>query len=389
MGKLVIKPRSRLFRGHSWAYKADIERTMGDCIPGEVVDMKDTRGREAGCAIYNPASNIVARRISFRGQSLTPEFFVSRFERALEYRKSLGIDLRLCRLVWSEADGLPGLIVDRYGDHIVFQALTLAFGKREEMIVEAIKQVFDPKSITARNDANVRKIEGLEVGKATLFGTTPPPFDIEWSGMHFQVDVMEGHKTGLYLDQLDNYRAVAAFASGRRVLDTFCNQGGFAQACALAGATETLALDASGSALALADLNAKASGAKITLVEGNAFDWLKSADMRDEKFDLIILDPPSFTRSMANVDDALRGYKELHLRALKMLNRNGLLATFSCSHHIAVGEFADCIQDAAADAKRTLRLRSRLGQRADHPVLLGTPETEYLRGYIFEVCSSW
>jgi 23S rRNA (cytosine1962-C5)-methyltransferase len=302
---------------------------------------------------------------------------------------SLGIDTTVCRVVWSESDGLPGLIVDRYGDHIVYQTLTLAFGQREDMIITALREVFNPVSITARNDANVRLAEGMEVGKKTVFGFTPKPFSIQVAGLTLQVDVMEGQKTGLYIDQIDNYLAVASMAKGRRVLDCFSNQGGFAQACALAGAAEVTALDVSGPALRLAEANAQAAGVKIHTIEANAFDWLKKNEAAGAKYDLIVLDPPSFTRTKASVNDALRGYKEIHLRAIKMLAPGGRLATFSCSHHVSLGEFYKSCLDAMVDAKKTLRLTARYEQRRDHPIIAGLSETEYLRGYAFELLPSW
>ncbi len=240
-----------------------------------------------------------------------------------------------------------------------------------------------------RNDATVRLAEGMELEKKTVHGETPAPFSLKSGGIAFHVDVMEGQKTGLYLDQIDNYQQVAKRAKGRRMLDAFCNQAGFAQACSLAGATDVTALDVSEPALKLAEANAQASGATFRTVAANAFDWLKQAESQGEKFDLIVLDPPSFTRNKGSVNDALRGYKEIHLRALKMLEPGGILATFSCSHHISLGEFYKCALDAAVDAKRTMRLIERYGQRADHPILVGIPETEYLRGYAFEVVGSW
>ncbi|MDB6074603.1 MAG: putative SAM-dependent methyltransferase, partial [Verrucomicrobiaceae bacterium] len=336
-----------------------------------------------------PKSQIVARRFSFRRQHLDQDFFKRRIERAVKVRNELGIDTNLCRLVWSESDGLPGLIVDRYGDHIVLQTLTLAMGLREELIVQALIEVLNPKSITARNDAPVRKAEGMEVEKKMLFGEQPGPFPIQSAGMTFQIDVWEGQKTGLYLDQIDNYQHVAKHAKGKRVLDCFSNQGGFAQACALAGAAEVTAVDASAPANEQAQANATASGVNIKFVTDNAFDFLKDSDKKGDKYDLIILDPPSFTKTKGSVNDAMRGYKEIHLRAMKMMEPGGILMTFSCSHHVSTGDFYANIRDAAVDAKRSLRLIERYSQRPDHPILVGIPETEYLRGYAVQIIASW
>jgi len=389
MPTLVVQPRSRLFHGHDWVYASDVKIVTGNPEPGDEVILNDLRGKPLGSAIYNPRSQIVARRYSFRRQHLDADFFKRRIERAMNVRNSLGIDTNLCRLVWSESDGLPGLIVDRYGDHLVLQTLTLAMSLREELIVTALRELLNPVSITARNDASVRKAEGMEVGKNMLFGEQPAPFQMQSAGMTFQIDVWEGQKTGLYLDQIDNYQLVAKHAKGRRVLDCFSNQGGFAQACALAGASEVTAVDASESANLQAQTNATASGLTIKFVTDNAFDFLKDSEKKGDKYDLIILDPPSFTKTKNSVNDAMRGYKEIHLRAMKMLEPGGIIMTFSCSHHVSTGEFYANIRDAAVDAKRSLRLIERYSQRPDHPILVGIPETEYLRGYAVQVIASW
>jgi 23S rRNA (cytosine1962-C5)-methyltransferase len=389
MPSLFVKPRSRLFHGHDWVYASDVDHTTGAPLPGDVVTLKDRNQRVLGAAIYNPKSQIVARRFSFRDMDLNHEFFTSRITRAVNYRNGLDINQNLCRLIWSESDGLPGVILDRYNNHLVLQTLTLAMGMRQDLIVQVLREVLSPESITVRNDVNVRLIEGLPSEKATVFGTTPPPFSVNHAGITLQVDIMEGQKTGLYLDQLDNYLSVGKRAKGRRVLDCFSNQGGFAQACAVGGATEVSALDASEPALALASANAAASGLNLQTIAANAFDWLKAAEQRDEKYDLIILDPPSFSRSKGTVTGALRGYKEIHLRAIKMLAPDGILSTFSCSHHISLGEFYKTILDAAVDARKTLRLVERHGQRTDHPIIAGIPETEYLRGYTFQLVAGW
>lgn len=389
MSALTVQPRSRLFHGHEWVYASDVKNTIGEPQPGEVVALRDVKGRPLGSAIYNPKSQIVARRFSFRRQDLDTEFFLRRIERALNYRKSLPIDQNLCRLVWSESDGLPGVIVDRYGDHLVLQTLTLAMAQRQDLIVDALRQLLDPKSITARNDAPIRKAEGLELEKLMLHGLAPKPFTIETGKLNFQVDLFEGQKTGLYLDQLDNYAAVARYAKGRRVLDCFTNQGGFAQACALAGAKEVIAVDVSEPAVNMARQNAKNAGVSIDVRVENVFDFLKNEEKGGSIYDLIVLDPPSFTKSKQSLHDAMRGYKEIHLRALKMLEPGGVLATFSCSHHVSGGDFRAMIASAAVDAKRSLRQLSVYTQRPDHPIITGIPETEYLRGYALDVMGGW
>lgn len=390
MSSLVIQPRARIFHGHDWVYATEVKGRTGDPQPGDVVTLKDVRGRPLGSAIYNPQSQIIARRFSFRAQDLDLDFFKRRIQRAVAYRESLGIDLKLCRLVWSESDGLPGLIVDRYGEHLVIQTLTLALDQRQALIVQALVELLGPASIIERNEASVRKAEGMELRKGAVHGQPPAAaVELRHGGIVFKVDLLEGQKTGLYLDQLDNYHEVARFAKGRSVLDCFTNQGGFAQACALAGAAKTKAVDSSEPAIAVARSNAATAGADIDFVTANCFDFLKESEARGDTYDLIVLDPPSFTKTKQSINDALRGYKEIHLRALKMLRPGGILSTFSCSHHINRRDFHQMIVDAAVDARRTLRQRATHAQRADHPVIAGLPETEYLRGFSFEVIASW
>lgn len=386
---LIIKSRCRIFHGHDWIYASDVDKYRGAPQPGEIVALKSEKGRFLGSAIFNSNSQIVARRFSFRKEDLDHEFFVRRLERALDYRKTLPLDQTVCRVLWSEADGVPGVVVDRYGDHVVLQTLTLAMDQRKDVIVSAIKQVLNPKSIVERNDTLIRVPEGLPQVKSMLFGSEPAPFSIKVGKLTMNVDLMDGQKTGLYLDQLDNYAKVAHFAKGRRVLDCFTNQGGFAQACALAGAAEVIAVDSSEAALHQAHLNATAAGVRLNLQCSNVFDFLKDAELHEQKFDLVILDPPSFTRTKSSITAALRGYKEIHLRALQMLEPGGILVTFTCSHHITGGDLRQVIMGAGADARRSLRRVDSYGQRADHPIVCGIPETEYLRGYAVEVMGAW
>jgi len=389
MPSLSIQPRARLFHGHVWVYATEIKGRFGDPQPGDVVQLQDARGKPLGSAIYNPKSQISARLFSYRRQDLDLDFFTRRIERAMRARESSGVDMQLCRLVWSESDGLPGVIIDRYGDCLVLQTLTLAMAQRQDLIVEAMKNLLSPRCIVQRNEGNVRKAEGLDLIKGPVFGDAPTPFVVRHEGSAFHVDILEGQKTGLYLDQLDNYQLVAKLAKGRRVLDCFTNQGGFAQACALAGAAEVTAVDISEPAIATAKANAEISGAQVNFIAANCFDFLKHQESTGVTYDLIILDPPSFTKSKATVDGAMRGYKEIHLRAMKMLQPGGIFATFSCSHHVSHGEFHASIEDAAVDARKTLRRVAMYTQRPDHPILATIPETEYLTGYAYEVVASW
>ena len=382
MAGLVIKPRSRIFHGHDWVYASEIKKSFGNPQPGEVISLKDFKDKPLGSAIYNPRSQIVARRFSRRKQELDREFFLRRLQLAFSLRQRLPVDASLCRLAWSESDGLPGLIIDRYGPHLVMQTLTLAMDQRIDLITEALRELLNPDSIVIRNDSPMRKAEGLEPACFVAHGENPDPVSLETGGLRFEANLLAGQKTGLYLDQLDSYERIASLAQGKRVLDCFSNQGGFGLACARAGAASVTCVDISSEAVSAVRNNARLNSLEVDAVEANAFDYLKSCE---ETFDLIILDPPSFTRSKKALGDALRGYKEIHLRALKLLNHDGYLATFSCSHHVNRELFLSNLRDAAVDTRRTLRLVESYCQRADHPILPTIPETEYLKGFCFQL----
>ena len=385
MAGLIIAPRARIFHGHEWVYATEIRKTFGDPAPGDVVTLKDFRDRPLGSAIYNPLSQIVARRFSRRRQDLDADFFTRRIRQAADYRQRAGIDPALCRVVWSESDGIPGLIVDRYGEHLSVQTLTLAMDQRKELIRDALVALFGPRSIVLRNDSPFRKAEGMEPGIEMLHGEIPGPFTVSANGLTFEIDLFDGQKTGLYLDQLDAHARIARLAPGKRVLDCFTNQGGFALACARAGATCVTAIDVSATACHAARHNAQLNGLSIEVLEHNVFDFLKQAE---PQYDLIILDPPSFTRNKKTLMDAMRGYKEIHLRALRLLEKGGILSTFCCSHHASRELFLENLTEASVDAKKSLRLLAEHSQRADHPMLVALPETGYLKGFTVEVIAT-
>ncbi len=393
MAGIVVKPRARLYHGHEWVYSSEVKKIFGDPAPGDVVSLKDFKDRPLGTGIFNPRSQIVVRRFSRQRQDLDLDFFRRRIERALAYRKTLDFPLNAARLVWSESDGLPGVVVDRYGDHLVLQTLTLAMDQRKGLIVEALQEVLEPAGIVERNDSPIRKAEGLEPLKGVLVGGDPTASSVEVTvgaeGLTYRVDLLGGQKTGLYLDQLVNHQAVARLAPGRRVLDVFSHQGAFALACKKAGARSVTAVEISEGAVEIARENARQNGLEVEFVVANAFDHLRELESRDARFDLVILDPPSFTRNKGGVAGALRGYKEIHLRALKLLDRDGILATFSCSHHIDERAFHQLIAEAAVDARVTLRRVDTYSQRADHPVIATLPETEYLRGLAYQSIGGW
>ena len=389
MAGIVIKPRARIFHGHDWVYSSEIRKIFGEPKPGEVISLKDFRDRPLGTAIYNPDSQIVARRISRRKQKLDAEFFERRIGQAIELRERSGIDPRLARIVWSESDGLPGVVVDRYGDHIVLQTLTLAMYLNRELIAKVLVDLLKPESVILRNDSPMLAAEGIEEEITIMHGEKPDPFVVEAptveGGVKFEIDLLDGQKTGLYLDQLDAHREIAKLATGKRVLDCFCTHGGFALACAKAGAASVTAVESSEPAIAAALRNAELNGVEINAVKHNAFDYLKHCE---EQYDIVILDPPSFTKNKKSLNNAMRGYKEIHLRGLKLLDKDGIMATYCCSHHATRELFLDNIVSASVDAKKSLRMVASHGQRLDHPVLPAIPETEYLKGFVFQLMPS-
>jgi 23S rRNA (cytosine1962-C5)-methyltransferase len=395
MAGLVVKPRARILHGHDWVFSGEVLKAFGNPADGEVISLKDGKDHLIGSAIYNSKSQIVARRFSRRRQDLDLDFFQRRIAQATEYRKRRGVDLRLCRLVWSESDGLPGMIVDRYGDHAVLQTLTLAMDMRKAVIVEALKAASESpalQSIIERNDAPVRRAEGMELQVGVLLGEAPSgPVVIEINGtperasLQLEIDLMHAQKTGFYLDQLGHYETVARYAPERRVLDCFASQGAFALACARAGATKVTAVEASADSIASARRNGERNQLSVEWIEQDVFQFLRAAEKAEAEYDLIILDPPSFTKTKGGLHDALRGYRELHVRAFKLLSRDGVLATFSCSHHVSETIFNQTIADALVDARRSARRLHRFEQALDHPVLPTLPETEYFKGVLLEM----
>ncbi len=385
MGGLVVKPRARILHGHDWVFSGEVLKVFGSPNDGDVISLKDGRDHLLGSALYNSKSQIVARRFSRRKQDLDLDFFQRRIGQAVAYRARRGIDPRLCRLVWSESDGLPGVIVDRYGDVLVLQTLTLAMDRRKELIVRALLDVVGELAILERNDAPVRRAEGMELQSGILAGAAPDEVAIEVAGLQLHVDLRHAQKTGFYLDQLPHYALVAAHAADRRVLDCFSSQGGFALACARAGAREVVGVEANADSIGAAEQNAARNSLTIRWLEQDVFQFLREAEKAAEKFDLVILDPPSFTKNKGGLHDALRGYKELHVRAFHLLAPNGLLATFSCSHHVGPEVFETMIADALVDARRSARRLRRFEQALDHPVLPTLPETEYFRGALLEM----
>ena len=389
MGGIIIRPRAHILHGHEWVYGTEVLKTFGSPEDGDVISIKDGRDKMLGSAIYNSKSQIVARRFSRRRQDLDAEFFQRRIERANGFRDSLGIDPLVRRVLWSESDGLPGVIIDRFGPVATLQTLTMAMDQRRDLIAAAVQQVLGVESVVERNDSSSRKLEGLEVRTGTLLGPESGAFEISVAGMRFHLDPIHGQKTGFYLDQTASYRQVAAWSKGKRVLDCFSNQGAFAIACAQAGAAEVTAVESGKENLPRIEANAALNGVYLKVVGADVFEFLSSAARREEEYDFIILDPPPFTRTRKGIADALRGYRELHLKAAQLLSKEGLLATFSCSHHVSAEEFGGSVAEGFADARRTARQLQTYSQSPDHPILLGFPESEYLKGFLYGMTASF
>jgi 23S rRNA (cytosine1962-C5)-methyltransferase len=392
MAGIVVKPRARILHGHDWVFSSEVLKVFGNPADGDVISLKDGKDHLIGSALYNSKSQIVARRFSRRKQDLDLDFFRRRIAQAAEYRARRGVDPQLCRVVWSESDGLPGVVIDRYGEHFVLQTLTLAMDMRKELIAHAVIELFGAKNIIERNDAPIRRAEGLELRTGVLEGPAPPgPILIEINGtpqrtsLQLEVDLLHGQKTGFYLDQRENYEIVARNAQGRRVLDCFTNQAAFALACAHAGANEVTGVEANSESIAVAQKNAQRNHLQVELKEQDVFQFLREAGKAEAQYDLIVLDPPSFTKKKAGLRDAMRGYRDLHVRAFKLLSRDGVLATFSCSHHVSENAFAHMITNALVDARRSARRLRRFEQAPDHPVLPTLPETEYFKGVLLEM----
>jgi 23S rRNA (cytosine1962-C5)-methyltransferase len=391
----MLKPgdADRVVAGHPWIYHGSVLRLSAQAGDGELVQVKDHRQRLLGVGFYNSKSKINVRVLSPDRIEVDQHFFDERIAAALAVRKRHLPNASSFRVVNAESDFLTGLIVDKYEDVIVIQISALGMEKRKSMIVAALQKIFSPRAIMERSDVASRKFEGLEEANGLIAGELSGPVTVNLNGIKFETDILGGHKTGMYLDQQTSYQAVAQFAKGANVLDCFSFLGGFGLHAARAGAKQVLMLDQSADAVAASLRNAEANGLKenISAEAINVFDWLKANtavkphERVIPRFDLIVLDPPSFTRNRASVGDALRGYKEIHIRALKLLKPGGALATFCCSHHVDGATFQDVILSAAYDTRRILRRVATYSQSPDHPVIPMIPETEYLKGYAFEL----
>ena len=384
IASLKLKPsaNSRVLAGHPWVFANECVELLPAAHDGGVVECRDAKGRFLGSGIYNSKSQIVWRRLSRERVELDEAYLRAALTRALERRATTG---EFKRLVWSESDDLPGVVVDRFGDTLVAQIQTLAMEQRAATISDLLAELARPGEIIFRNDANIRKLEGLPVEVHTRSGANWEPRWMNIDGINYWLDLQGGQKTGFYLDQRHQHAAVAKYAAGKRVLDAFCNQGSFALHCARAGATSVRGLDSAFDAVGQAKKNAERNGLTVDFVAANVFDWFTSQREAEPAWDLIILDPPPFAKSKSALEGALRGYKEINLRAMKALTPGGILATYVCSHHMQDAQLREVLAEAAADAKRRVHVIEWCHQPLDHPVLVTMPESEYLRGYILRV----
>ena len=395
LSTVLLRPgeADRILAGHPWIYRGSIDRLTRPAADGDIVQVKDHRQRFLGVGFYNSKSKINVRVLDSERTPIDESFFEQRIRTALAHRRKHMPNATSFRVANAESDFLSGLIVDKYEDVLVLQTSALGMDQRKETLVRLLKKIFSPKAIVERNEMASRKFEGLPDANGVLVGNLDGTLPVRMNQLTFEVDLLHGHKTGCYLDQQLNSELVARFAKGGQVLDCFTFLGGFALHAARAGAAHVHGIDQSADAIAAAGRNASSNGLadRCSFLVGNVFDWLKeqTKTAAHEKvvprFDLIILDPPSFTRNRAAIPDALRGYKEIHLRALKLLKRGGTLATFCCSHHIDALTFQEVILEAAFDARRLLRRIETYSQSPDHPIVPSIPETEYLKGCAFEV----
>jgi len=367
-----------------WVYRSDISQA-NDVLPGSVVEVSDEHGKFVGTAFYSTASQIAVRLISREKVGDLNALLRERIRAAVGYRERFVRNSDAYRVIFSEADFLPGLIVDRYNDLLSFQVLTQAMDAEavRETILSELTEQLHPAAIAERVDAKIRELEQLPERQSGLVRGNQASTVFAMNGVKFHYDVSEGQKTGAFLDQRENYAAAASYARGQ-ALDVFCYHGGFALHLAKAGCKVT-GIDSSRPALEIADRNATLNGQGIEWIEGNAFDVLRDYARDSAKYDLIVLDPPAFAKSKRDVETALRGYKELNLRALKMLKPEGILVTCSCSYHVSAADLLATVAEASRDAHRELRLLENRAQSKDHPILTGVPETGYLKSMIFYV----
>ncbi|MDD4716657.1 MAG: class I SAM-dependent rRNA methyltransferase [Eubacteriales bacterium] len=384
----VINGRQKkLFGGHPWVYRNEIERIEGDFAAGDDVDVVDFRGRYIGRGFINPGSVITVRILTNKKEDITGEQIRERVRNAVRYRAYFRRDDTDCeRLVFAEADLLPGVIAERFGDAVVLQTLALGMQKHEEIIADSLIEEVDPKTLVLRNDEPIRSKEGMKLFAEKYYGEDIRKTIFKENGIKFEIDLYGGQKTGGFLDQKANHRRLRSFVKGKRVLDCFAYSGGFALNAVAGGASSITAVDISEEAIDLVSRNAGLNGIYgLDIVKANAFDFLRESAVKKERYDVIVLDPPAFTKSKSALSGAVRGYKEINLSAMRLLRQGGILATHSCSYHMPEDLFVNTVLSAATDLRRKVRIIGLYGQDNDHPVLAGYPESKYLKSLWLEM----
>lgn len=390
MASAILKRgRDRRVRlGHLWIYESEIDRVEGNPPPGGILRIRDYQRRYLGTGYINPLSKIRVRLLSReRGVKIDHQFLRSRIQEAIAHRERFYPGAEACRLVYAEGDFLPGLVVDRYGPILAIQISTAGMEPFRELITEILQELLNPAGIYEKSESSSRRHEGLQPRTGLIRGKLEGRISVQLDGIQFLVDMEKDQKTGLYLDHRENRRSLQPFAGEAEVLDLFCNAGSFGLYAAKFGARHVLGVDSSSECLERARLNAETNdfSGRMEWLEGNAFDHLRNFDQQGRKFDVVILDPPSFTKSSDSVEGAVRGYNEINLRAFKIVKPGGFVITSSCSYHIPLPIFLGILRDAAADAHRAPRILSIAGQAPDHPVNLGVPETSYLKCVFLQV----
>jgi 23S rRNA (cytosine1962-C5)-methyltransferase len=383
--QIILKKNEehRIAAGHQWVFSNEIASLRGTPEIGEVVELLRHDQKFIGLGFYHPHSLIAFRFLTSAQEEIGFSFFEQRIQQALTLRQRLYPGSETFRLAHGESDFLPGLIIDKYNEYISMQILSAGMDKYSEIICNVLEAIFHPKAIIARNDAAIRTLEELPLEKKVLRGNNG--ITIIDDGVKFEVDVLNGQKTGFFLDQRENRKAIHRYATGGTVLDCFCNEGGFALHAASAKAASARGVDISESAIVKAKVNARLNSADVEFEIGDVFETLKLLNEKNKKFDMVILDPPSFTKSKKNIPAALRGYKDMNAAAMRLINAGGFLVSASCSHHITEDGFLSTIEQAAVKAKRNVQLLEFAGAAPDHPVIPAMPETKYLKFAIFAV----
>ena len=387
MTKITLRKtrETRVRSGHPWLYASEIERVEGESAAG-VAEVYSAKGTFLARALYNPASQIALRILTTHDEPIDADFFARRVRTAWEYRQRF-CDVNSCRAIYAEADFLPGLVVDKFGGVLVVQVLSLGMELWKRELTDILVEVIRPEGIYERNDVPVRRLEGMQETTGLLYGDVPDRVPMVENGIVYAVDVKHGQKTGFFLDQKENRAAIAPLCPGARVIDMFCHNGSFALNAAKYGAREVTGVDISEEALAVARDNARANGLDANFEAHKCFDLLRALSDQGEKYDLVILDPPAFTKTRQMTERALRGYKEINLRGMKLVPDGGFLVSCSCSQHVDDAAFTAMLNEAARDAKKKLRMVEFRTQAKDHPILPASPETKYLKCAILQVFS--